>query len=114
MILIYNNRGILIPVFLAVPFIGTSIITAALRSYFGEIFSSEYVFQISTGIGLLISFIWTYFTSFDYIEVHGEKQRIEMNNHFFYMSNRLWSYIMLGTGILTIISGILEFFFNTK
>ena len=114
MILIYNNRGILIPVFIAVPVIGVLMITSFLKSYFGEVFSSEYVIQISIGIGLLISFVWTYLTSYDYIEVDGEKERIEMNNHFFYMPNRLWSYIMLVAGILTIISGILEFFVNAK
>lgn len=114
MIFIYNNRGILIPVFLVVPFIGILIIIGLLKSYFGEIFSSEYVLQIAIGIGLLISFVWTYLTSYDHIEVNGKKERIEMNHHFYYIPNRLCSYIMLVAGVLTIISGILEFVFNTK
>ncbi len=114
MIIIYNNRGILIPIFLVIPCFGIFIIAASLRSYYAENISSEVVFQISIGIGLLISFIWTYLTSYDYIEVHGEKQRIEMNHHLFFISNRLWSYIMLVAGVLTIISGLLEFFVNTK
>lgn len=112
MILIYNNRGILIPVFLVVPFIGTTLIYSLLKENIEEIPSSDAVFQVVLGIGLLISFIWTYLTSYDYINVDGKKERIEMNHHFFYISNRLWSYIMLGAGILAIIGGILEFFYG--
>ncbi|UMB61409.1 hypothetical protein MHL31_04195 [Lutibacter sp. A80] len=108
MIFIYKNRGILIPVYLFVSVLGIIILNGLLKEYIGGFFSSEYDFQIVLGIGLLISFIWTYLTSYDYIEVDGEKQRIEMNNHFFYISNRLWSYIMLGASILALAGGIIE------
>jgi len=112
MILIYNNRGILIPVFVIVPIIFTTIISKVLKENIEIVISSEATFQIAIGIGLLISFVWTYLTSYDYITVNGEKERIEMNHHFFYIPNRLWSYIMLGAGFLCIIGGILEFIFG--
>ena len=108
MILIYNNRGILIPVFIIVPLFGTIIINGLLKSYIGGVFASDYDFQIVLGIGLLISFLWTYLTSYDFIEVKSKKEKIEMNNHFFYITNRTWSYIILGVGILVLIGGILE------
>ncbi|SEL17045.1 hypothetical protein SAMN04487910_1923 [Aquimarina amphilecti] len=60
------------------------------------------------GVWFLISGIWTYLTSEDYIIVDGEKEKIHMNNHFFYISMKLWSYIILVLGILTLISGIVE------
>jgi len=108
MIFIYKNRGILIPVYFLVSVLGTIVLNGLLKKYLPYFFSFEYDFQIVLGVGLLISFIWTFLTSYDYIEVDGEKQRIEMNNHFFYISNRLWSYIMLGASILTLIGGIIE------
>ncbi|WP_046759198.1 hypothetical protein [Kordia jejudonensis] len=112
MILIYNNRGILIPVFFAVPFLGVMLLIGALKSYINTSFSTDCIFEIGVGIGLIISSVWTYFTSFDYVMNNGQKEKIEMNHHFFYISNRLWSYIMLVIGILVIISGIFEFFFD--
>lgn len=108
MIFIYKNRGILIPVYFFVSILGIIILNGLLKEYIGGFFSSGYDFQIVLGIGLLISFIWTYITSYDYIEVDGEKQKIEMNNHFFYISNRLWSYIMLGASVLALAGGIIE------
>ena len=108
MILIYKNRGILIPVYLVVSVLGTVILNGLLKSYIGGIFLNAYDSQIVLGIGLFIAFIWTFVTSYDYIEIEGEKERIEMNNHFFYISNRLWSYIMLGASVLVLAGGITE------
>jgi hypothetical protein len=108
--LIYKNRGILIPVFLIVPVIGLLILNGELGRNYGGIFVTESFKQIMVGIGFLISFIWTYLTSEDFIIVDGKKEKIEMYNHFFYIPNKTWSYAMLGFGILVIIGGILEFF----
>ncbi|WP_430401174.1 hypothetical protein [Flavobacterium sp.] len=108
--LIYKNRGILIPVFLIVPAIGFLILSGELGRNFGGYFATESFKQIMIGIGFLISFIWTYLTSEDFIIVDGKKEKIEMFNHFFYIPNKTWSYIMLGFGILVIIGGLLEFF----
>ncbi|WP_046745907.1 hypothetical protein [Kordia zhangzhouensis] len=108
MIFIYKNRGILIPVYLVVSVLGIIFLDKFLKESIGGIFLSGYDFQIVLGVGLFISFIWTYLTSYDYIEVDGKKQRIEMFNHFFFISNRLWSYIMLGASILVFSGGIIE------
>ncbi|WP_299437964.1 hypothetical protein [uncultured Aquimarina sp.] len=108
MIVIYKNRGILVPVYLVVSLVSTSILNTILKKYIGWIFATNYDSQIVMGIGLVISGLWTYFTSEDHIMVDGEKEKIFMNNHFFYISMKLWSYIMLGFGVLTLLSGIVE------
>ncbi|WP_298423714.1 hypothetical protein [uncultured Kordia sp.] len=83
MILIYNNHGILIPVFVVVPFIGTIMLVHFLKNYFEIVSVSDAIFQITMEIGLLISFIWTYLTSYDYVINDGVKERIEIYHHFF-------------------------------
>ncbi len=108
MIVIYKNRGILIPVYLIVSLIGTAILNGILKEYIGGIFVSNYDNQIVLSIGFIISGFWTYFTSQDHIMIDGEKEEIYFNNHFFYISMKLWSYIMFGFGVLTLISGIVE------
>jgi len=108
MIVIYKNRGILIPVYVVVSLVSTAILNSVLKEYIRGIFASNYDSQIVMGVGFLISGFWTYLTSEDYIIVDGEKEKIYMNNHFFYISMKLWSYIILVLGILTLISGIVE------
>ncbi|WBX77888.1 hypothetical protein PG911_06435 [Tenacibaculum ovolyticum] len=108
MILIYKNRGILVPVFLVVPIVGVAIISGVLKRNIGGLFAYDYDYQIILGIGLLISSFWTYIKSEDYIEVDGKKEKIEMNNHFFYIPMKLWSKIMVIAGVLTLIAGITE------
>ncbi|SEP62629.1 hypothetical protein [Flavobacterium urocaniciphilum] len=108
----YNNRGILIPVFVIIPFIGVLMLKVELARKFGGSFDTEYCSQIFIGFGLIISSIWTYLTSFDYINVKIKKEYLELNHHFFFISNRMWSFIFFGIGMLVILGGILEFLFN--
>ncbi|WP_299249605.1 hypothetical protein [uncultured Aquimarina sp.] len=108
MIIIYKNRGILIPVYLVVSLIGVKILDSVITKYLGGIFAADYDFQIVMGIGFLISSVWTYLTSEDYEIVNGVKEKMYMNNHFFYISMKLWSYLMFGFGVLIVISGIVE------
>ncbi|CAM1356090.1 hypothetical protein [Tenacibaculum ascidiaceicola] len=112
MIIIYKNRGILIPLFLILPFVGTTILSGVLKRNIGGIFAYDYDFQIVMGIGLLISSLWTYLKSGDYIMINGIKEKIEMNNHFFYIPMKTWSYIMFAGGILVLAGGLLETFLN--
>ena len=110
MIIIYKNRGILIPIFLIVPFVVTAILSGVLKRNIGGIFDYDYDKQIVIGIGLLISSLWTYLKSEDFIEVNGKKEKIEMNNHFFYISMKTWSHIILVVGILVLAGGLVETF----
>lgn len=110
MIFIYKNKGILIPVFLITPFIAITVLSGVLERNVGGIFASNYDKQIIFGISLLISGIWTFFKGENFIKINGLKEKIEINNHFFYISMKMWSYIMLVGGILLFIVGIIETF----
>lgn len=110
MILIFKNRGALVPVFLIVPLVGTVILREVLKRYLGGIFAYDYDFQIVLGISLLISSLWTYLKRDDYVTVNGVKEKVEIDNHFYYISLKIWSYIMLIAGILVLVGGILETF----
>lgn len=110
MIFIYKNKGILIPVFLMTPLIVITVLSGVLERNVGGIFAANYDKQIIFGISLLISGIWTFFKSEDFIKINGSKEKIEINNHFFYISMKMWSYIMLVVGILLFIVGIIKIF----
>lgn len=106
---IFKGRGILIPVFFIVPFIVSLMISGELDRNIGGIFSTEYSKQLLLGLGFVISGAWCFYTSNDYIKVDGKKVKIEMQNHFFFITNKNWSYIIGGLGILIILGGIIEF-----
>ena len=108
MIIIYKNRGILVPVFIIIPVVGVLILSGVLERNIGGIFASNYDKNIVLGIGLLISGIWTYLKRTDDIIVNGDKEEIEMNNHLFFISLNLWSKIIFIVGLLTVLAGILE------
>ncbi|MBL4745139.1 MAG: hypothetical protein JKY08_02100 [Flavobacteriaceae bacterium] len=108
MIIIYKNRGILVPVFIIIPVVGILILSGVLERNIGGIFASNYDKNIILGIGLVISGIWTYLKRTDYNIVNGEKEEIEMNNHLFFISLNLWSKILFVVGLLTVIYGVLE------
>lgn len=110
MIIIYKNRGILVPVFILVPLVGILILSGELKRNVGGVFASDYDKNLLFGIAFLISGIWTYWKRADYILVNGEKEEIEMNNHFFYISLKLWSKILFVCGIITLLVGIVETF----
>ncbi len=108
MIFIYKNRGVLVPVYLFISVFGSILLNAFFKEYVGGIFNSDYDFQLVLGIGLLISGLWTYLKSEDFIEINGKKENVYIENSFFFISMKLWSYIMLGSGALALIGGIIE------
>lgn len=110
MIIIYKNRGILIPFYFVAPLLGVAILSQFLKAYVGGIFESDYDNQILFGISLFISFAITYHYSEDYITINGVKEKVEMDNHFFYIPLKIWSYIMLVGGVITLTNGISETF----
>ncbi len=108
MIIIYKNRGILVPVYFIVSVLLVTLLNGFLKEYVGGVFASKYDFQIVLGIGFLISGIWTYLKSEDYVEINGEKEKVDFENAFFFITMKLWSKIMFVMGFLIIIGGILE------
>ncbi|GAA4113598.1 hypothetical protein GCM10022393_12700 [Aquimarina addita] len=76
MIIIYNNSGILVPVYIGVSLIVTTLLNRILKHYIALVSALNYDSQIVMGLGLIISAIWTYVTSEDYIIIDGEKEYI--------------------------------------
>lgn len=101
----FNNKGVLIPIFLAASIIGVFALNALLKEY---IFDFEYDFQIVLGLALLISGLWTFVKSDDYIEVHGKKEKVYFNNTFYFIPMKIWGKIELVAGVLITLGGILE------
>lgn len=104
----YKNRGILVPLYVIVSVIGALIVFKLLKEH--EVISATYDIQITLGIGLLISGLWTSLTSKDFIIVNGQKERFYLDNSFYFLSMNLWSYILAVAGLLTLISGLAETF----
>lgn len=104
MIVIFNNKGILVPVFLFVSFVFVGFVNYFLIEvlHIEAIKNSDP--QISFAIVFFISSFWTYIKSKDYIIVEGSKEEMYSNNHFFYISMKLWSYIKFGISILIFLS----------
>jgi hypothetical protein len=105
---IFGGRGILVPLYLLISFVGCAILSSVLKDYAGSIFALRYDFQIVIGIALLISGSWCHLTKNDYITVNGKKEQIYLNNHFFFLSLKIWSYIFFYAGLLILIGGIIE------
>ncbi len=106
MLLIWKNKGILIPVYLIVSFIVTAIVGGILKRNVGGIFAYNYDLQIIFGIGFLICGLWTYLTSEEYIKKEGQKIKIEIKNSFFFISMKIWGYIFLVAGLFFLINGL--------
>ncbi len=108
MILIWKNKGILIPVYFITTFIVIAILNGILIRNVGGIFASDYDYRIILGLGLLISGIWTYLTSEEYFKKDGKKIKVDVENKFFFISMKIWGYIINGAGLLFLIIGLIE------
>ncbi|MBN2349783.1 MAG: hypothetical protein JXJ22_13130 [Bacteroidales bacterium] len=103
---VWSNKGILVPVYLIATGIAVVIIIGLLQKYVGGIFISGYDYKINLAVILLISGTWTYFTGEEYIKKDGKKVKINLENEFFGISMKIWGYMFLGGGVLSLILGI--------
>ncbi len=106
MLLIWKNKGILIPIYLIVTFITVAMLGGILKRNVGGIFAYKYDIQIIIGISFLISGLWTYLTSEEFIKKDGQKIKVDIKNTFFFISMKLWGYIFLAAGLLFFINGL--------
>ena len=72
------------------------------------IFGLEYPWEMTAGIGFLLAGMVIFFTRKDFIVVHGEKQRVYLDNSLFCFPLKIWSYIMFVIGILAVLGGLAE------
>lgn len=108
MIIIYKNKGILVPIFLTVSVITVALLSLGLEYIVGEQIKSFYNNTIIFGIGLFVSGIWTSLKSVDYIEINGVKEIYQEENSFYFIPMQIWSKIKYVCAVLVFLSGILE------
>jgi len=100
MLLFYKNKGILVLVYLFSCIFGTSIIIGGLHRNVGGIFSKIDIYT-GTGIGFMFAALWTYLTKDDYYKNNeGNKVKMDTENSFFFMSMKIWSFILLTAGVI--------------
>ena len=102
MVIFYKNRGILVPVYFILSIIGSIIILSEIsRKY--DLDLNSYL-KISPGI--IISAIITYLFSEDYIKNEkGIKIKVEIDNSFYFIKMKWWSYIFIISGFLVLAYG---------
>ncbi len=106
MILIWKNKGILIPVYLVTTFISIAILSGILKRNVGGIFAYDYDFQIILGFVFSITGLWTYLTSEEFIKKDGQKIKVDIENKFFFIPMKIWGYLFLTAGLFFLINGL--------
>jgi hypothetical protein len=102
MLLIYKNRGILIPVFAMVSVLSTVLIITSLARNEGGIFLNINL-NMSAGVGFIIAATWTYLVKDEYYkDAEGNKIMMDTENSFFFISMKYWALIFLIAGLLFI------------
>ena len=108
MILIWKNKGILIPVYVISTFFGLAILSGILKRNLGGVFATEYDYRVILGVGLIISGIWTYLTSEDFVKKNGQKIKVDIENRFFFIPMKIWGYMLTGAGLFFLVYGITQ------
>jgi len=106
MLLVYKNKGILVPVYFGVSVLTTALISGVLKRNVGGLFASAYSLWILFGIGALISGIWTILTSEVYTQVNGVRVKVDFESSFFFIPMRIFGWILIGIGLISLGWGI--------
>ena len=100
MLLIWKNKGLVVPVYVITSFIGVALITGILSRNIGGIFSNIDFYVIS-GNFFMIAAIWTYLTKDDYYtDRNGQKAIMDTPNEFFFIKMEIWSYVFIALSIM--------------
>ena len=87
MILIYKNKGILVPLYFIVSLIVSALLFGAWLRWNG---------YFALGMACLFSAGWTYATRNDYYkDAIGNKVKVDIRNEFFWISMITWAKILL-------------------
>ncbi len=107
MIFIFENKGILIPIYLVVSIIATATGGRAIYEVLiGPEVPDSFIF-IGMGVASLITALWTYLTKNDYYtDRNGVKQSMEIRHSFFFIKNDYWVYIFFALGIIALIKSL--------
>ena len=108
MILVWKNKGILVPVYLIFSFLGTMILNGVLHRNVGGIFSNIGVSVVS-GVAFVIAGLVTFLTRDDYYkDKNGVKVKMDTENELFWIPMRVWAYIFFAVGFLMIVNGLTD------
>jgi hypothetical protein len=107
MILIWKNKGILIPVYVVTTFVSIATLSGVLKRNIGGIFANDYNIQITLGLTFLSSGLWTYLTSEEFVKKDGQKIKVDFENKFFFIQMKVWGYIFLAAGLVFLINGLI-------
>jgi hypothetical protein len=101
----FKNRGIMVPVYLAICFVGVFIIKSLIEYIYGKGRVTEGGLVLLIGIAFLIAGYWTYRKRDSFYIVDGEKRGMNEDNVFFYLSMELWAQIYCSFGVLCVLGG---------
>lgn len=106
MLLVYKNKGILVPVYFGISVLTTAVSSGVLKRNVGGVFAADYSLWILMGIGALISGIWTILTSEVYTEVNGVRIKVDFDSSLFFIPMRIFGWILVGIGLIALGWGI--------
>jgi hypothetical protein len=96
MLIIWRNRGILVPIIFILSIIISLLIDSFVLKRFNVVLST----QIIIGIGVILSSVITYLLRDDYYkDKNGKKEKIEVEHSFFFISMASWSYVEIIFGL---------------
>lgn len=110
MLVIFKGKGILVPVFFIVSFVSVAILAGILKRNVGGIFAQNYSFFIGFGLSVIVTGIWTWFASKDFIKKDGKKLKIDLDNSFFFIKMKIIGYILVLFGAIVFCYGFYDTF----
>jgi hypothetical protein len=107
MLLIYKNKGILVPIYFVASMVAVLLINFLLEEYVGGIFLEKYDKSfIVFAIACIVAGIWTRVTYDSYYYTNdGERKAMQEDNSFYYVPMKLWANIYFVTGALFLVFG---------
>jgi hypothetical protein len=104
----FRNRGILVPFFLIICFIGVAILKVLIQFAFGEHSFVEGDMVLLSGVAFLVAGYWTHRKRDTFYIVDGETKRMNEQNTFFFLSMEMWAQIYWSFGTLCVLGGFIS------
>jgi hypothetical protein len=106
MIIIYENKGILMPVYFILSFFGSAFLAGELKRRF----NIDVSFTVVSSFACLISGILACLFCDDYYKrKDGKKELLDNVNSFFFIKMKYWGYGLIVLGIIGMLFGKIEF-----
>jgi hypothetical protein len=104
----WKNKGILVPVYTLVCFVGFNISLGTLQRNFGGIFM-RIGYATASICAFIIAGIWTYFTSESYYyDDDGNKKLVDIPHEFYWIKMKNWAYILWGLAAVIVVYKLVD------